>query len=209
MSAEAPWGRREFLNAAAFLALCVGVPAGTAWWSKLDPEDAPSDRQREMMAEVAELVIPRTDTPGARDVSTGDFVILGLAHGLSATRAPVESNAITPALQPWLRLDGSLRHLPWLQRTLDRTAGGDFLRRNLADKRAILGKIDADAMARGAPWTPWVAIKGLILTGYYTSQPGAARELRYELVPGRFDPDLPLLPSARAWSSDWTAVEFG
>ncbi len=209
MSEGAPWGRRDFLGAAALLALCVGVPVAGVRLSELDEDDAPSERARAMMAEVAELVIPRTDTPGARDVGTGDFVILALAHGLSGTRAPVASGAITPALSAFTRRDGSLRYLPWLERRLDQAANGDFCKRTPAEGSDILAKIDAEAMVRGAPWSPWVAIKGLILTGYYTSQIGASRELRYELVPGRFDPDLPLRPGDRAWSSDWTAVEFG
>ena len=48
----------------------------------------------------------------------------------------------------------------------------------------------------------------LILTAYYTSETGGSRELQYELVPGKWEPDLPFVPGSRAWSSDWTAVEF-
>lgn len=209
MSASAPWGRREFLGAGTLLALCVGLPAMVASWDTLDEEDSPSERQRELMALVADLVIPRTDTPGASDVGTGDFVLLALSHGLSGTRNPVAHSAITPDIAPFLRRDGSLRHANWLERTLNRAGNGDFLRLSPAQRATTLGRIDAAAMAQGAPWSPWAAIKGLILTGYYTSEIGGSRELRYELVPGRFDPDLPLLPSDRAWSSDWTAVEFG
>lgn len=209
MTTAAPWGRRDFLGAAALLALCVGVPVATVQLTRVADDEAPTDRQRTIMAEVADLVIPRTDTPGGRDVGAGDFAILALAHGLSGTRAPVASGAITPAIATFLRPDGSLRHVDWLERTLDQGGGGDFMRRSLTERAEILAAIDAAAMARGAPWSPWVAIKGLILTGYYTTEAGGSRELRYQLVPGRFDPDLPLLPGDRAWSSDWTAVEFG
>ena len=54
----------------------------------------------------------------------------------------------------------------------------------------------------------WPRLKGLILIGYYTSEIGASQELRYILVPGHFDPDVPLEPGDRAWSSDWTGVKF-
>ncbi|WP_422058155.1 gluconate 2-dehydrogenase subunit 3 family protein [Sphingomonas sp.] len=209
MTTAAPWGRRDFLGAAALLALCVGVPVATVQLTRVADDEAPTDRQRTIMAEVADLVIPRTDTPGGRDVGAGDFAILALAHGLSATRAPVASGAITPAIATFLRPDGSLRHVDWLERTLDQAGRGDFMRRSLSERAEILAAIDATAMARGAPWLPWVAIKGLILTGYYTTEAGGSQELRYQLVPGRFDPDLPLLADDRAWSSDWTAVEFG
>jgi hypothetical protein len=49
----------------------------------------------------------------------------------------------------------------------------------------------------------------LILTGYYTSEIGGARELQYELTPGRYDPAVAIRPGERAYSSDWTAVDFG
>lgn len=73
----------------------------------------------------------------------------------------------------------------------------------------MLEAYDAAAFAPDQKDHPWKKIKALILTGYYTSEVGASRELQYELVPGRFDPDLPLPADNRSWSSDWTAVDFG
>ena len=79
-----------------------------------------------------------------------------------------------------------------------------------AERRAAaLAAIDSEAFASRDSVSPWKPLKALILTGYYTSEAGASQELRYELVPGRYDPDIPLAPTDRAWSSDWTAVEFG
>ena len=75
--------------------------------------------------------------------------------------------------------------------------------------RALYCSVDADAYAPDVREHPWRTLKGLILTGYYTTEVGGAQELQFELVPGRFDPDLPLKPGARAFSSDWTAVDFG
>lgn len=202
-------GRREVLGGAALFALVVGVPFAAVQLSDLGDDNRPSDRQREMMAVVADIVIPRSTTPGARDVGVGDFVILALAHGLSGTGLPMASGAITPALRPFVRRNETLNYVHWLETTLDAAAAGDFMSQNPAGRSKILAALDQAAMGHGAAWSPWVAIKGLILTGYYTSEAGGARELRYELVPGRFDPDLPIEPGHRAWSSDWTAVEFG
>ena len=44
--------------------------------------------------------------------------------------------------------------------------------------------------------------------GYYTSEAGATQELRYTLVPGRWDPDVPLKPGDRGSSSDWVGQTF-
>jgi Gluconate 2-dehydrogenase subunit 3 len=203
---EGGWNRRDFLEGAGLLALVLGIPAAAVGLSGLDPTEAPSQGQLALLREVSQLVIPRTDTPGAGEVGAGAFVALALVHGLDGTR-----DSAPQGLSP-RRADGSLDYAAWLERELNRRANGDFLSLPPEERHATLAGLDAEAFPQGPPPehpSPWRAIKGLILTGYYTSQAGGAEELRYQLVPGRWDPDLPLAPGDRAWSSDWTAVEFG
>jgi hypothetical protein len=207
--ADTGWSRREFAGGVALFALALGIPAAAVKLTDLADEDAPTDRQVRLMADVADLVIPPTDTLGAANVGVGAFVVMALAHGLSATRMPMASGMVTDALAPFQRRDGSLRHLLWLEHALDRAAGGDFLRHSRERRTALLTALDAEAFAQGAPFSPWTAIKGLILTGYYTTEPGGSQELRYELVPGKWQWDIPIEPGMRAFSSDWTAVDFG
>lgn len=197
--------RRDFGKAALLLAGIVGVPVAVLRAVRVDA----SERQRTIAAEVAQIVIPRTDTPGGADAGAHDFLILALAHGLDGTRAPQAGAAIQGAYAMARGSGGAPDYLAWLETTLDRRTGGDFTGATPAARAAAVGAVDADAFATRDSGSPWVKIKGLLLTGYYTSEAGGARELRYELVPGRFDPDLPLAPGDRAWSSDWTAVEFG
>lgn len=207
--AERGWNRRDFFGGAALFALAVGVPVAAVSWSHLDDDDAPTDRQRAILREVAQGVIPATGTPGAGDVGVGDFVILALAHGLDGTRDPVASSAMPWSLAGQTRSDGSLRYVGWLEKTLDRAARGDWLRRAPAERARVLAALDAEAYADGADQHPWRKVKALILTGYYTSEVGGSKELRYELTPGRYDPKLVQGPDYIAWSSDWTAVDFG
>lgn len=208
MTTETGWNRREFLGAGALLALVIGVPIGINMLTA-DPDDAPSERQREIMRLVSDIVIPRTGTPGAGEVGTGDFVILALAHGLDGTRNAAASTVVTTALPQYRRQDGTLRYVAWLENALDRAANGDWVGKTAARRAAVLRRLDAAAFEEGPYESPWRKIKGLILTGYYTSQTGAARELQFVLDPGRYDPNVPLGPNARAFSSDWTAVDFG
>lgn len=204
----AGWNRRDFLAGAALLALALGLPVAAVRLSHLDGADEPSDRQRAMIGDVSEMVIPRTDTAGAGDVGVGDFVILALAHGLEGSRSPVKAEGM-PQLARFKREDGSLRYLDWLEHELDRRVGGDFTSVPAARRTAVLRALDAEAFADNAGAHPWRTIKALILTGYYTSEVGGAKELNYELVPGRWDPAVPLKPGDRAFSSDWSAVDFG
>ncbi len=176
--------RRDVLRGAALLTLVLGVPAHAL---VANPTGV-SGHQMALLRQVCKLVIPRTDTPGAGDVGVSEFVVLALDHGLLG--------------------DGQADHLVWLEHVL----GANFATIGAAQQVDRLGAIDRAAFPAGPPPatpSPWRRIKGLILTGYYTSEAGASRELQYELVPGRFDPDLPLHPGDRAWSSDWTAVDFG
>jgi len=203
----AGWDRRDFLRGATLLALAV-TPGTLLGACKAATADAPSERQRKLLTLVSDLVIPRTGTAGAGEVGVGDFVVLALAHGLENSREVLPRDA-TPPFKAHLRVDGSLDHGGWLEAELDRRADGDFLKLGRAIQAARLAALDATAYAEGVRFHPWRTLKALVLTGYYTSQVGGSQELSFELVPGRFDADVPVTSETRAWSSDWTAVDFG
>jgi len=198
------WDRREFIRAAALLGAALGTP-GCVTTAALDPSAAPTDRQLAMLREASQIVIPRTDTPGAGDAGVGEFVALALAHGLEDSRAPLSPQGREFAPPAMLRADGALRYVDWLEGAL---AAG-WLEADEAARASRLAALDAAAFAPAAAAHPWRKLKALILTGYYTSQAGGAQELHYSAVPGRFDPAVPVTPETRGLSSDWTGVEFG
>lgn len=199
------WERREVLRAGMLVAATIGLPV-VALRALARASGQATDRQLALARETAQMLIPRTDTPGGGDAGADAFLVLALAHGLAGTRTPPQGPLPEDArLSP----DGTIDYLGWLEHALDQGCDGDFLKAPLARRRQALDAVDGAAFARPRSGSPWLKIKELLLTGYYTSEAGGAQELRYELVPGRFDPDLPLRPADRAWSSDWTSVEFG
>lgn len=176
--------RREFLaNSATLGAATVlwdllraptveaaGVPAAT------DP----------LLDRVCDLVIPDTDTPGARAVGVPRFVILAMARGVAGSSPDDRSK---------------------LESLLRKAAGGaSFVTLSPARQQEILSGVDQSAFAENA--SVWARMKSLILIGYYTSAVGANQELHYQLVPGRYDPDVPVKPGDRASSNDWTGQRF-
>ncbi|WP_062783802.1 gluconate 2-dehydrogenase subunit 3 family protein [Novosphingobium capsulatum] len=201
--ADTGWQRRDFLAGLALLGLAVGPAAAAVAASA--PQDANIVRYQGLMRDVAQIVIPRTDTAGAGDVGAGAFVLLGLAHGLGGAHQPVT----TSGLEGFSSADGRFDHARWLALELDRRAGGDFAHAGLPARQAAVAGLDRDAFADAPMAQPWRTIKNLVLTGYYTSEIGGSKELNYELVPGRWDPDVPVTPTTRAYSSDWTAIDFG
>ncbi|MFS1702907.1 gluconate 2-dehydrogenase subunit 3 family protein [Alteromonas sp. AMM-1] len=143
---------------------------------------------------LCDITLPDTDTPGARKAGVPAFVITAIEHGLA--------NCPATALADF-------------KKALALLAGKDFLALNPQQQLSLLTTIDDAAFSRtpvnhlgDAPML-WKAIKTLIVTGYYTSEVGGSQELRYVLVPGRFDADVPCDNTTRAFSSDWTGVKFG
>jgi hypothetical protein len=204
ITAEAGWNRREFVGAAGLLAIALGLP-GCVTATALEPSEAPTDRQLALLREVAQIVIPATDTPGAGDAGVGAFVAMALAHGMEASRAPLSPAAQTFASTRFLRSDGSLRYVDWL----DGQLGADFLEQAPAARIEKVRALDAAGYAADAGAHPWRKVKALILLGYYTSEVGGAQELQYAPLPGRFDPAVPVQPGERAYSNEWTGVDFG
>lgn len=200
--------RRDFLKGATLLALALGLPLAACNPASLLGDEQPSERQRKLLREVSQLVIPRTQTAGAGEVGVGDFVILALAHGLERSRAKLADD-VPADIATHRRADGSLNYVAWLESELDRRGKGDWLGLAEGERVAALTALDAEAYAEGVKDHPWRTVKALVLTGYYTSEVGGAQELRFELVPGRYDPDLPVTAETRSYSSDWTAVDFG
>jgi hypothetical protein len=145
-----------------------------------------------LLERLCDLVIPDTDTPGARAAGVPAFVALALQHGLADA---------TPADRPTL------------QQRLDKEASGAFLALDAARQQTVLAALDAASFARdpaaaAAGEPAWARIKKLIVMGYYTSEAGATQELQYNLVPGRWDPDVPVKPGDRGSSSDWVGQTF-
>ncbi len=60
------------------------------------------------------------------------------------------------------------------------------------------GTVSMGQSAQGPPF--FVQLKELTLAGYYTSEPGATKELQWMASPGRYDSDVPLSEVGRAWA---------
>ena len=152
----------------------------------------PGRRPTHLLDRLCDLVIPDTDTPGARAAGVPAFVALAMQHAL-ADATPADRLA--------------------LQQRLDKAAGGAFLALDAAHQHAVLAPLDAATFARNPAAAAggegaWRPLKALIVMGYYSSEVGGAQELQYELVPG--PSTLTCLSNSHArWSSDWTGVKYG
>jgi len=188
--------RREALRRAALLlggALAAptvaGVLAGCQAARVPDGAWAPralTRAQAELVAAMAEHILPETDTPGARAAGVHRFIDAMLAESC-----------------PPLERERFLAGLAEVDARAGRTSGHPFLQCAPADQRALLEVLDREAFAstRDEPAVPFFrTLKDLTLLGYYTSEIGATRELHHAPVPGRYDGCVPLAQVGRTWA---------
>jgi len=143
--------------------------------------------QDELVATVSELIIPATETPGARAARVNVFV--------------------DRMLDKWLHKGDRERFLAGLS-DLDaraRNAGGNsFVESDPKTQTTLLTTLEQEALAARASGLKhksfFLLMKELTLTGYYTSEIGGAQELKTVIVPGYYDGDVPYADIGRAWA---------
>ena len=175
------------------LALAVGA-AATGWTARAaaaplawSPTALTPDQAR-LVDVVAELIIPATDTPGARDAGVPQFIDRALAD--YCDKAQVE------------RLMGGLARMD----ADARAAHGDvFVALTPQQQIQLLTTYDQEAaIARGGSSGRdhfFPMLEDLVTVGYFTSEPGATVALRYDPVPGAYHGCVPLAEIGRAWAT--------
>ena len=183
--------RREALRRTALLLggvlsapTIAGVLAGCDSRSADGKWRALTSDQGELVATIADHIIPETDTPGARAAGVHVFI-----DRMLAGHYPAEDR------------ERVLRGLEDLDASAKSAHGRSFIRCSADEQRSMLTRIDQEAFAPERREPHWFrAIKELTVVGYYTSEIGATQELRHVAVPGRFEGCVPLTQIGRTWA---------
>lgn len=192
--------RRDLLKliAGATGAAMIGIPLfahGEEAATGSGPKIAFSAAEVAMLDELADTILPRTKTPGAKDAGAGAF----MAHFVS--------DCYTAAQQATFRAGLT---------DIDRRAKGSFVSLPPAARTELLQALDREAKAslpvpaaagaasKAGPVTPhyFTMIKQLAIFSYFTSRTGATEALQYVAVPGRYDGDLAYVPGTPAWATE-------
>jgi hypothetical protein len=134
-----------------------------------------SEKDISFFDEVAETILPRTNTPGARDAETGKFMASYSLDCYDEKQLKALKNGIAA-----------------LNEAAKQKYGNDFLKINPSQREELLKGIDAEAKAynskpeKDLPPHYFTLMKQMALLGFFTSKPGATQVLRYVPVPGRY-----------------------
>lgn len=151
-------------------------------------------QKRQLIAELAELIIPRTDTPGAKDARVEDYII-----------KMIKENTDAKAQKSFLTGLASLEHY---------TASNYnklFINCNQAEKTGILKHFQSKANYSfrlinkvnkklfGDPF--FYQLRDLTAEGYSTSFLGATKGMAYDYIPVNFEACVPLAKDQLAWAT--------
>ncbi|HEY7638246.1 MAG TPA: gluconate 2-dehydrogenase subunit 3 family protein [Steroidobacteraceae bacterium] len=178
---------------------CSPKPSGATWTPLFLSKD-----EGAIVAAVADLILPRTDTPGARDVGVPAFIDVILkdaypsedqARFVSGLK-DFDSAAQRAHGKPFLELPQAQR-LAFLQQVHNAAAAAEKAQ---AEK-------DVPAEERARPFV--LMMKELTLLGFFTSQAGATQVLQYVAVPGGYQACIPIAKAGngKQWATE-TSLRF-
>lgn len=175
--------RREALKSAGVLmgtALSIGTVSAMLQGCKTDPATildwAPkvmSSDQIGLVGEIAELIMPRTDTPGAKDA----MVDRRIDESIAANFESDEKEMFMAGLETFNTLSKEKFDKAFMALTEDEMK--QVLDAQVSDAKATKEK---DA---GAPHI-WPVLKGMVISSFFTSEVGATEVLKYDPVPGEW-----------------------
>lgn len=200
--------RREFLQCAAILV--SGASASQLGFSLTEEQrvhlasapafntrqvDYLSDAQRKIVAAMCEVIMPRTDTPGAVDAGVPNFIELMVANWFNEEERSIFTAGIAD-----------------IESRIPQIYGKPFDQLS-DDKQLEVMEILEDA-AGDSPWyefanvqrqfisdAPFICqVKELTIWGFFTSEMGSKQVLRHNPMPMNFDGHLPLDPDESSWA---------
>ncbi|NQX87443.1 MAG: gluconate 2-dehydrogenase subunit 3 family protein [Halioglobus sp.] len=203
--------RREFLQCAAIMV--SGVTAAQHGFSLTEEQQvylatAPdynskdveyfSPAQKKIVAAMAEVVIPRTDTPGAIDAGVPQFIELLAADWLNAEERAIFEAGLTA-----------------IETEVPQTYGKPFDQLDTATQLKIMEELEGEAS--DSDWykfgnvqrefisdAPFICqIKELTIYGFFTSEVGSKQVLRYDPMPMAFDGNYPLSKDDSSWAGSF------
>jgi len=162
--------------------------AESAWSAIAAGSDRPTPRalssdQTQVIALIAEVILPRSDTPSAIDVGVPAWIDLVLAEYFSGPHR-----------------DAFLADLSAIDQLAVSTSGASLIGLKHHDLMKVMDSLDAACGSKDltAAQRGYVQLKELIIYGYFTSKPVQQDLLKVVIVPGRFDADVLIKPAGTA-----------
>lgn len=157
-----------------------------------------TEDQANLVGELAEIILPKTSTPGAKDAGVPGFI-----------------DSMLKEVYQKEDQDKFLTGLAEFDEDAKKTFGNSFNDCDPDEQKAHFKKHHDEALSKSASGesTGWwntgggsdkpfvLKMKELTLLGFFTSEPGATQVLQYNPVPGPFQGCVPLADAGKTWAT--------
>jgi len=164
------------------------------WWKFYPPDLLILTTEKDLIAELAEVIIPRTDTPGAKDSGVQYFII----------------KAVRDCLEPKDQRN-FINGIADLKKYTQKNYAKEFIKCNTREKEEIVAYFASSTDSMNSFMkrvrkkiigdTFFSILKQYTVVGYCTSLPGATIGMNYESVPSRYESCIPLQKLQKSWAT--------
>ena len=188
--------RREALNRVALL-MGGTIVGGTAFLEGCKTSDKKmaiglpfTKEQIDYLDEIAETIIPTTNTPGAKAAKVGEFMQTMVTDCYDETDQKI-----------------FLAGLSSVDEASNKKFSNGFMKLSPDQRKELLSAIDKEAKEysktkkKEDPNHYFSLMKQLTLLGYFSSEIGATQALRYVAVPGKYEACIPYTKGEKAWAT--------
>ena len=154
-----------------------------------------SAERKNLVSEIAEIIIPKTDTPGAKDAKVGDFI----EKMLKDCYAAKDQDSFNDGLKELEKKD-FMKAAPEEQTKIlkEMEASAKEATTKAGEEKKKYTEAGKEYTDAAVPF--FRLMKELTLLGYFTSEQGATMALEYVAVPGRYDGCIDLKPGQKSWA---------
>ena len=128
---------------------------------------------------LGDTLLPRTDSPSATDVGVPAFVDVIVSENYSDTERAT-----------------FLKGLDAINAQIRGATGSSFADLPPEARGVQVQSIESTTDRRSEPARTYWRLKGLIVHGYFTSEPVMKNVLKVEIMPGAFNGSAPMIPAA-------------
>lgn len=172
----------------------VAAYSGYKWYElKKSPDLNYLEQRRDLIADLAETIIPATDTPGAKEAGVQDFIILMIKDCTNVK----SQNKFIDGLKELEHYCASRYVKDFIHCTDDEKKLVLKFFEDQTPKKLVLRKVQTKLF--GKPF--FTTLKEYTAEGYCTSEIGATKGLVYVPVPGKYIGCMPMQPGQKSWAT--------
>jgi hypothetical protein len=170
------------IGSSAFLMGCKSI--GSESGISFSPDDI------SFLNEVGETILPATSTPGAKEAKVGEFMSVYVADCYEAKDQTIFKEGIQK-----------------LNEASKKKNSKSFMESTPEQRHELLVELDKEAKEyqknkkQEDPNHYFRMMKELTLLGFFTSEVGATKALRYVAVPGKYEGCIPYNKGDKAWAT--------